>query len=769
MLDPANTELACDFLRQVFGPVTGDPVFVCSLPNDRNDEREPGERRLMSRDMDEIGAHLTRWDRAARAFFFCVATLRPDAKSDRPGGSPRSKANVSELTLLWADIDFKDQELDETEILARIRTLPCPPSIIVRSGNGLHLYWLLSEALDLPHDDVEAILRQLADLVAGDLAVADVARLMRLPGSHNTKRGAWTPVEIIQADYERRHHLPQIEDMVSICGPVIRRKETASVQSRSSDNPFLAVAARFGFKPPIDVEQRLASMSFGAGSDASVHATQLAVTASLLTRGTPLEDVVGIVLDATRAAAGAYGERWNWRREERAVRSMCETWLRKNPNVRPLPARQVEERANGTTGQAGAVVPIEAARARKADTQRKTATTDDLPIMVADGVIEAVRAAGQDLLLTEGEVFIYAAGIWSVMTPADQQWLQTLVQEGVETLGKSAKATALNAAWKRLMEHPALFRRTVEWDALNLIATPNGMLHPVDGSFVAHDPSFYARRKIGAVFTPGATCPRFHRFLDSLFADRTSDDRTSFMATIQAFMGAALAVGLLSREERKALILVGPSRTGKTELSRVIRLLVGNPVATPSVAEISERFGLSSLYGAAAWIRDDAINEGDDLDPQRFKTIVTGEPIDIERKHMHPVRGHEFNIPILLTTNALPRTRDKSDAIFNRSLILEMTNVIEEDVATSIKTAMGVPRGMSIGAHIFAEEGPGILNWAIDGLRRLTGRGSYELPEAIRTSIQRFKDDNNPVGEWARACTIRRPGGRVARHDLVCA
>jgi P4 family phage/plasmid primase-like protien len=228
-------------------------------------------------------------------------------------------------------------------------------------------------------------------------------------------------------------------------------------------------------------------------------------------------------------------------------------------------------------------------------------------------------------------------------------------------------------------------------------------------------------------------------------------------------------VALLSREERKALILVGPSRTGKTELARFLRLLVGNPIATPSVAEVSERFGLSSLYDATAWVRDDAINEGDDLDPQRFKTIVTGEPIDIERKHRDAIRGVELALPVVLTANALPRARDKSDALFNRSLVLELTNVISEEDAFRFRTELGVPRGQTVASSIFGTEGPGILNWALDGLDRLLERGRYELPEAVRVAVQRFKEDNNPVGEWARTSIVRRSSSKVARSDLLCA
>jgi putative DNA primase/helicase len=181
------------------------------------------------------------------------------------------------------------------------------------------------------------------------------------------------------------------------------------------------------------------------------------------------------------------------------------------------------------------------------------------------------------------------------------------------------------------------------------LAPANGVLDLVGRTLCPHTPSLYARRKLNTAYVPDAECPLFLAFLESLFADRDRSDQMAFVGTLQCFFGASLAVPLLSREERKALILVGPSRTGKTELARFARLLIGEPIATPSVAEISERFGLSSLYDSSAWIRDDAINEGDDLDPQRFKTIVTGEPVDIDRKHRHALRGVELAMPVVLT------------------------------------------------------------------------------------------------------------------------
>jgi P4 family phage/plasmid primase-like protien len=769
----ADTQAAVEFVTSVFGPGTAAPVFVTSLPNGDAKDREPGEKYVMTRDTALIEKHVAKWDRPDRAIYFCVGTIKADAQPDRPGGSPRNKANVAEITSIHADVDLKSVLQSADEILAAVRALPLPPSVIIHSGNGLHLYWLLSE----PAEDfaaVELMMRQMADVVGGDLAVAHIAALMRMPGTHNTKEGAWKPVKVLEADYARTYELSDLDDMLSWVSPIVQRREVER-RVNVADNPFLAVAARLGFRPPIDVEQRLSAMSYQGAGDSSIHSTQLSVTASLLSRGVELEEVVATVLRATEAAAGISGDRWNWVREERSIRRMCEDWARKNPS--PQPRREIARSHDG--GDAvrqdvreavggGSVVDLETVRRKKTKAKDVASTGDAVPVVVADGVIEAVRSAGCDLLLAEGEIWMYRDGLWSVMDPPDEQWLRTLIQQGCDALGKAGDTKSANAAWKRLTEHPGLHRHRVEWNDGSIIATENGMLEVNTLEFVPHAPEFYARRKIGARFDPQAECPGFEAFVASLFSDKPADDIPAFVRVVQEFAGAALAIKLMSREERKALILVGPSRTGKTELSRIIRMLVGSPVATPSVAEISERFGLASLYDAAAWIRDDAINEGDDLDPQRFKTIVTGEPIDIERKHLAAVRGVELALPVMLTTNALPQARDKSDAIFNRSIVIEMTNVVEETTAHALRAMAGVARGQTIGAHLFAKEGPGILNWALRGLHALLERGSYDLPESVRASIQRFKDDNNPVGEWARTA-VRRSPHKVSRQDLMCA
>ena len=112
-------------------------------------------------------------------------------KRKKAGGS--KKADVWGATALWADVDTVSMGWDTEACLKAIHELRgvLQPSAVVRSGGGLHLYWFLSEPVDFAdgHSQrIEDANRVMADLVSGD-NVHDVTRILRLPGTFNTKRG----------------------------------------------------------------------------------------------------------------------------------------------------------------------------------------------------------------------------------------------------------------------------------------------------------------------------------------------------------------------------------------------------------------------------------------------------------------------------------------------------------------------------------------------------------------------------------------------------
>lgn len=142
--------------------------------------------------------------RAARARLHVYAGIAT-RRSSKSGG----KDNLAELRSLYIDADCKEAG-DRERYEAAIEGFSIPPSLVVWSGGGFHVYWLLLMAIDLSLganvEHVEEILRGLAVALGSDPSVAEVARILRPPGAINVKRGDGrtpTPVRLLAASGKR--------------------------------------------------------------------------------------------------------------------------------------------------------------------------------------------------------------------------------------------------------------------------------------------------------------------------------------------------------------------------------------------------------------------------------------------------------------------------------------------------------------------------------------------------------------------------------------
>jgi hypothetical protein len=117
-------------------------------------------------------------------------------------GKGGAKENVVSIPALWVDVDFKDTKREDADVL--LVAFPLPPSILVMSGNGYHVYWLLKEPLgqkDIP--GVEDALKRIANRLRGDASQAQAAAILRVPGTLNHKYSPPVYVELLECnDFE---------------------------------------------------------------------------------------------------------------------------------------------------------------------------------------------------------------------------------------------------------------------------------------------------------------------------------------------------------------------------------------------------------------------------------------------------------------------------------------------------------------------------------------------------------------------------------------
>ena len=111
-------------------------------------------------------------------------------------------------TVLWCDVDAKDFNGD---ILDAILRFPVPPSCIIDSGHGYHLYWKI---LSADTGDVVEANKAIAKWLGGDKCF-DAPRILRVPGTHNRKDPANPiPVRILKLDTLRLYDLSDFNEMI---------------------------------------------------------------------------------------------------------------------------------------------------------------------------------------------------------------------------------------------------------------------------------------------------------------------------------------------------------------------------------------------------------------------------------------------------------------------------------------------------------------------------------------------------------------------------
>jgi hypothetical protein len=175
-------------------------------------------------------ARTHRW---GKDVYFAVASFREAQRPDPARGegktrSWRKQENVAALKSLYLDVDFKAYDSPEDTINAVAEFLSNSkiqkPTIIVRTGGGLHLYWTFPHAIPLvewqPLANGLAGLAENFGLRADLQCTIDSARILRVPETLNHK---YDPPRLVEVMAERAHDIDMAEMGMLLSGVVSLR------------------------------------------------------------------------------------------------------------------------------------------------------------------------------------------------------------------------------------------------------------------------------------------------------------------------------------------------------------------------------------------------------------------------------------------------------------------------------------------------------------------------------------------------------------------
>ena len=279
------------------------------------------------------------------------------------------------------------------------------------------------------------------------------------------------------------------------------------------------------------------------------------------------------------------------------------------------------------------------------------------------------------------------------------------------------------------------------------VPVANGLLHLPSGKLFPPSPNYFAVGGSAVAFDVRAPQPtNWLKFLHDTFGD----DRLS-IDLLQEWMGYCLSA---NTSQHKIMLLVGPPRSGKSTIASLMTALLGSSnVVAMSMASLSETFGLESLIGKKLAISGDARIGGRADQSSIVERLlgISGEDTQIiNRKFRHAWSGR-LPTRLMMLSNELPRLADNSGALAKRFLVLQTVRSFygEED--------------HTLEARLRAEM-PGILNWAMDGYRRLRDRGRFVQPESAAQAIREVEELASPIKAFvAEKCGL---DGEVPINEL---
>lgn len=323
---------------------------------------------------------------------------------------------------------------------------------------------------------------------------------------------------------------------------------------------------------------------------------------------------------------------------------------------------------------------------------------------------------------------------------------------GIEKLQFAFRKTScLNGVLERakgLLNVPSSF---FDQEVETFMAVKNGVLQILDRTLLPFDPGYRLRRTLAVPYDKDARCPQFVEVL--LRPAMTDED----IELLQRWFGLAI---LGKNRSQVILVFIGTAAGGKGVIARILNLLLGpshvvslRPRQLESRFEIGRMLGRSLVYGAD--VSSDFLNQPG---AGTLKAITGGDPVTGELKGSNSRPEMTLTLNALITANVRLRFRlegGEDPAAWRRRLrIIPFNNPPTPNPIHNLSE------------RLFREEGPGILNWALDGLEKLRADGfNLRITPRQQNVVDDILRESDSVQHFIRDC-LRR-GDRLQRISVT--
>jgi putative DNA primase/helicase len=287
----------------------------------------------------------------------------------------------------------------------------------------------------------------------------------------------------------------------------------------------------------------------------------------------------------------------------------------------------------------------------------------------------------------------------------------------------------------------------------NIVAVANGLLDITTRNLYEHTPRFFNQTSVPFDYDPHAPAPQqWLGFLSKLWPNEPEA-----IDALAQWFGYVISGRL---DLHKILLMVGPTRGGKGVIARVLTALVGRRnVAGPTLHSLGGDFGLAPLIGKSLAIISDArfVGRNSNVVVERLLSISGEDTLTVNRKYRDQWTG-KLPSRLHVISNELPKLGDASTAIIGRIVLLMLS-----------RSWLG-KEDHNLEAALHAEL-PGILNWALAGLERLTisNANRFTAVASAEDAIRDMRDLASPVAAFVREQCVTGPDYEIDADRLYTA
>lgn len=277
----------------------------------------------------------------------------------------------------------------------------------------------------------------------------------------------------------------------------------------------------------------------------------------------------------------------------------------------------------------------------------------------------------------------------------------------------------------------------------------NGLLDLRSGELSPHKPDQYCSKLAGCEYVPGATAPRWSKFINEF----TCGD-VELARYLQKFCGYSLT-GDFCRQAFD--ILNGPQGVnGKSVFASIITKMLGDYVVSIRPDFLLEKGKDTALEGlelrGARLAVAHEMPELGHIAESRIK-VLTGNDSIKARGHYQAYETFQNTAKLLLLTNFQPQLRNGGSSAFWRRARLTPCNFVAGD-----KADLGLTEKL-------LTELPGVLTWAFEGLQLWLSEGET-IPTAMAKELEAYREREDKLGAFLSEYCNFHSNGVVAKSEL---